>query len=132
LRVRDAYGDRVREGGIAPAHFQDDNSTVKILLPPSKWYIGLTQDESKGWTETSVSVNKSASQTPIEIYLDLNRGATPLQTLQYQDQAAAKKELKKRGYQFTGEDYIERARKCNTEDVDLFLQAGMPLNTLDN
>lgn len=132
LRVRDAYGDRVSESGLAPVYFHDDHTSVAISLPPGKWYIGMAHDESRDWREVQVLVPDSQSQTPIEVSLNLNRKASIPQKQQYRDEVAAKKELENRRFQFTSIAYIERVKSCNTEAIELFLQAGMSVNAQDN
>jgi predicted RNA-binding protein YlqC (UPF0109 family) len=130
LRIRDIRGDRISESGISPKSFRNDNAAVAISLPEGKWYVGMLNDPSKGWHETSVSVSGS-SEPPLEVHLDINSEVTKQSLLPSKDSESAKKELTRMGFQFTEEDFRERAESCNTEAVQLFLQAGMSPNAQD-
>lgn len=129
LRLYDATGDWTgRGGGVEANVFRKGETAIAISLPEGHWGIHLTTDESKGWSETFVSVSRSSLQIPEEIYVDISREMPKQPAIDYSHHEAAKKELMVKGFAFTEDSFVERAALCNVRAVRLFLQAGMPQN----
>jgi len=136
IRVRDARGDVVQEGGVIEPAMRKAESAIVVALPAGTWELAVAVfGDSFSWSplDAPVAVAEGAKE-PLTASVrltdadcktnDAARGAglTPEE---------ARRELEKRNIPYTEEEFIERARRGNAAAVRLFLAAGMNVDARD-
>ncbi len=137
LRVRDARGDVMEEGGVIENARRKDESSIVVALPPGTWELAVTVfGDSYSWSPLdapltlpgaageTVRASVKLSEHDCQAYAP-NPGAAPAQE-------EARRELEKQKVPFTEEEFIERARRGNAAVVRLFLAAGMNVDARDS
>lgn len=131
VRVRDARGDVLEEGGVSEAARRRNESSIVVALPPGTWELAATVfGESFSWSPLDAPVTlPGASSEPVRLSVRLSEqdcktyAASPGETATTQEEA--RRELENRGVPYIEEEFIERARRGNLNVVRLFLAAGM-------
>lgn len=130
LRVRDARGDIMDEGGGTEAARRKDESSIVVALPQGTWELAATVfGDSYSWSPLDAPITlPGATGELVRASVKLadhdcksyaaNAGAAPAQ-------GEARRELEKRNVPYTEEEFVERARHGNAAVVRLFLAAGM-------
>ncbi|HEY0378629.1 MAG TPA: ankyrin repeat domain-containing protein [Pyrinomonadaceae bacterium] len=136
LRVRDARGDVVLEGGVIEPAMRKDESAIVIALPAGTWELAVTAfGDSYSWSPLDAPVTLAeGAKEPVSASVRL--ADTDCKTNDAAQGARltpeeARRELEKRNISYTEEEFIERARRGNASAVRLFLAAGMNVDARD-
>ena len=136
LRVRDARGDVVHEGGVAEAGKRKAESAIVVALPAGTWELAATVfGDSYSWSPLDAPVSPAGGADETARASVKLAGADCKTYAAGQGEAMtqeeARRELEKRGFAYTAEHFIERARLGNARAVGLFLAAGMNVDARD-
>jgi Ankyrin repeats (3 copies)/Ankyrin repeat len=132
LRVRDYRGDVVGEGGVAHNAFRRTQSAIALALPEGRWQVEIAlAARDMIWHSLPEPLNVQASAASLERTLKFRAGGNRLKTLHVSpasNKEVSREELERMAISYTEDAFIERAERCNTVAVELFLAAGMDPN----
>lgn len=130
LRVHDARGDIVADGGVSDAGKRREESLVVLALPEGRWQIEASVfGESFGWQAAGDELVVRAVDEPLEASVRLSGDSCDDQASDAAGKSLtaedASRELGRLGIAYDEETFVERAGRSNLKAVRLFLAAGV-------
>jgi hypothetical protein len=139
MLVRDARGDVVSDGSVPPQAVAGLGQAVTFALPQGLWCVELVGEGAEGGSASvyaPVVVSYSAAPAAPPTALSPAAGLSAASCLgtnggPRRTPAAARRELRRLGFQFNRETFFSRVVKGNAAAVQLFLTAGFGADAKD-
>lgn len=137
--VRDARGDVVSDGRVPPQAVTGLGQAVTFALPQGRWCVELAREGAEGGSASAyapVVVSHPADPAAAPTSLSPGAGLSAASCLGVsggprRSPAAARRELRRLGFQLNRETFFSRVAKGNAAAVQLFLTAGFGADAKD-